>query len=623
MIATDQHQAIYRRWRAQTFAQVIGQEAVVTALRNAIRDGRLAHALLFAGPRGTGKTSVARIVAKALNCPHVHDGEPCDACPACTAIREGRALDVVELDAASNRGIDEVRSLRERLAYAPSDLRRKVYILDEAHQITRDAWNALLKSIEEPPDFVTFIFASTHPQGFPPAILSRLQRYDFRRLTVAEIAGKLEAILAAEGRAASPDAVRLIAELAAGGMRDAETILDQLLATGAEEIHAADVRALLGLADPETVDALVRALVAGDALAGLTLLDDLEERGRDLRTVLDQTVDRVRSAIVADVARGAHPAALVKVARRLAAIDPTATTPGGLRLQMELLFLGAGDAGAGDAASEAVSIPSEGIAPGSAASPARTPGRPARLEQPPSPAAPSAGAAAPVASGVSAPAVPASSPVPAEPAALSQPVVSPSPGPAPEPLASAPPASSTSNDPSGVVHGSPPAGSPGTGSPGTGSPRAGSPRTAGSASRSERPARSASTLEPAPAASRPMAAGTVDDVLRRWPEIVARLSRRPPIRPLIVECRPIQVDGATVVLGFPEEKAFLRDVAERRRVEIEAGIAAVLERPVSVRCVTTNLAGYPPLALDPEGVKILAEAKRIFGDDLVDVGEIT
>ncbi|MER3603677.1 MAG: DNA polymerase III, subunit gamma and tau, partial [Thermus sp.] len=285
---TDQHQAIYRRWRAQTFAQVIGQEAVVRALRNAIRDGRLAHGLLFAGPRGTGKTSVARIVAKALNCPNVGDGEPCDACPTCAAIREGRALDVVELDAASNRGIDEVRILRDRLAYGPSDLRRKVYILDEAHQITRDAWNALLKSIEEPPDYVTFIFASTHPQGFPPAILSRLQRYDFRRLTVTEIAGKLERILAAEGRRADGDALRLIGELAGGGMRDAETILDQLLATGVEELRVADVRGLLGLAEPEAVDGLIHALLVGDPGSGLALLDDLEERGRDLRTVLDQ-----------------------------------------------------------------------------------------------------------------------------------------------------------------------------------------------------------------------------------------------------------------------------------------------------------------------------------------------
>lgn len=587
MIATDQHQAIYRRWRAQTFGQVIGQEAVVTALRNAIRDGRLAHGLLFAGPRGTGKTSVARIVAKALNCPNVRDGEPCDTCPACVAIREGRALDVVELDAASNRGIDEVRSLRERLAYAPSDLRRKVYILDEAHQITRDAWNALLKSIEEPPDFVTFIFASTHPQGFPPAILSRLQRYDFRRLSVAEIAGKLERILAAEGRTASPDAIRLIAELAAGGMRDAETILDQLLASGLDAIQVDDVRALLGLADPETVEALVRALVAGDALAGLTLLDDLEERGRDLRTVLDQTVDRVRRAIVAELAQGANPGRLVDVARRLAAIDPTATTPGGLRLQIELCFLGARD-GADRTPVMASSAASTGAAP--------PPGREAEVPVPPRPPA--------------SPVTPNARPRSRTPSTAA--------APEPSPSVAAPSSEALERRPRGSGSASPPAAA----SEAAATPEAAATAASPSASPPEAAAAPVPPSGNRPATSR-TAGAAVEDVLRRWPEIVARLSRRPPLRPLIVECRPIQVDGATIVLGFPEEKAFLRDVAERRRVEIEDGMAAVLERPVSVRCVATNLDGYPPLALDPEGARLLAEAKRIFGDDLVDVGEIT
>ena len=229
--APQAHQAIYRRWRAQTFAQVVGQEAVVETLRNAVRTNRVAHAILFVGPRGTGKTSLARIVSKAINCTNLQDGDPCDACPSCVSIREGRAMDLVEIDAASNRGIDAIRDLRERINYAPTDLRRKVYILDEAHQITKDAWNALLKSLEEPPEFVLFMFASTHPQEFPPAILSRLQRFDVRRLTTDEIEGKLRRILDADGRSASPAAVQLIARLAAGGMRDAESMLDQLLSS--------------------------------------------------------------------------------------------------------------------------------------------------------------------------------------------------------------------------------------------------------------------------------------------------------------------------------------------------------------------------------------------------------
>src|SRR6187551_1552626 len=226
------HQALYRRWRAQTFAQIVGQDAVVQTLRNGVRSDRVAHAVLFVGPRGTGKTSLARILAKALNCTNLQDGDPCDTCPSCVAIREGRTMDLVEIDAASNRGIDAIRELRERINYAPTELRRKVYILDEAHQITKDAWNALLKSLEEPPEFVVFLFASTEPSGFPPAILSRLQRYDVRRLTVPEIEGKLSRILEADGRTIEPAALTLIARLAAGGMRDAESMLDQLLSAG-------------------------------------------------------------------------------------------------------------------------------------------------------------------------------------------------------------------------------------------------------------------------------------------------------------------------------------------------------------------------------------------------------
>ncbi|HXG25378.1 MAG TPA: DNA polymerase III subunit gamma/tau, partial [Candidatus Binatia bacterium] len=342
--APKAHQAIYRRWRAQTFAQVVGQEAVVETLRNAVRSNRVAHAILFVGPRGTGKTSLARILAKAINCTNLQDGDPCDACEPCVSIREGRAMDLVEIDAASNRGIDAIRDLRERINYAPTDLRRKVYILDEAHQITKDAWNALLKSLEEPPDFVVFMFASTHPQEFPPAILSRLQRFDVRRLTTDEIEGKLRRILDADGRTATPEAIHLIARLAAGGMRDAESMLDQLLSSSTGELDEARVRELLGLADAETVDGFVDALVAGDALAGIRLLDGLEERGRDLRGFLDQVIEALRAGIVGVDPKGArmnrpvtHPVtALAAAARQLAAIDPSRAGVGGLRLQLEL-----------------------------------------------------------------------------------------------------------------------------------------------------------------------------------------------------------------------------------------------------------------------------------------------
>src|SRR4051812_18551458 len=333
---TIPHQALYRRWRAQTFAEIVGQEAVVETLRNAVRSDRVSHATLFVGPRGTGKTSLARILAKAINCTDLQDGDACDRCEACVSIRDGRAMDLVEIDAASNRGIDAIRELRERINYAPTDLRRKGYILDEAHQITKDAWNALLKSLEEPPDFVAFMFASTHPEEFPPAILSRLQRFDVRRLTTTEIEGKLRRILEADGRSATPEALHLIAKLAAGGMRDAESMLDQLLVSSADILDEARVRDLLGLADGESIAAFVEALVTGDALAGMRILDGLEDRGRDLRGFLDQVVESLRAAIIGastEPAVARHPLAeLTAAARRLAAIDPTRAGVGGLRL---------------------------------------------------------------------------------------------------------------------------------------------------------------------------------------------------------------------------------------------------------------------------------------------------
>ena len=323
MTSTAPHQALYRRWRAQTFSEIVGQTAVVETLRNAVRSDRVSHAILFVGPRGTGKTSLARILAKALNCTDLQDGDPCDRCEACVSIREGRAMDLIEIDAASNRGIDAIRDLRDRINYAPTDLRRKVYILDEAHQITKDAWNALLKSLEEPPDFVAFMFASTHPQDFPPAILSRLQRYDVRRLSVDEIEGKLARILAAEAVEAEPGAVRLIARLAAGGMRDAESMLDQILAAGGGRIDEAAVRELLGLADTEVVARLIGALVEGDAAAGMAVLGELDDRGRDAGVVLEQLVEEIRAELAASLAPDGdrqRGAAMADLARRLRAL---------------------------------------------------------------------------------------------------------------------------------------------------------------------------------------------------------------------------------------------------------------------------------------------------------------
>ena len=605
MTSTVPHQALYRRWRAQTFSQIVGQEAVVETLRNAVRAERVSHALLFVGPRGTGKTSLARIVAKALNCTDLRDGDPCDACEACVAIREGRAFDLVEIDAASNRGIDAVRELRERIHYPPADLRRKVYILDEAHQITRDAWNALLKSLEEPPPFVVFMFASTEPSGFPPAILSRLQRYDVRRLTIPEIEGKLSRILEADGREAEPAAVRLIARLAAGGMRDAESMLDQLLSSGSERIDETRVRDLLGLADGEVVTTFLDALVDGDAAAGITLLDGLEERGRDMRSFLDQVVDALRTELVAGLsdggsASGRPTAAIAAAARRLASIDPDRNGVGGLRLQLELALFAAPSPIA--TASAGQSVPVARAAPVVSAPPPE--GR-AAGPRPPESAETRDRTLRPDRRPTTEPTAPASAPKPAAaaPAAVAAPADEPTS--APEP---APDATAVTLEPDVPSQ-----------------PVAVPDEPADPVAEPDAPATNlAPTPEPAagPAPATAAApAGALEELLAAWPAIVARVSQHPPTKPLIVACRPVAVEGNVVTLGFPEEQAFLKDVAERKKSVIEQGIGESLGHAVAVRCVVANVELVAPQASDE--AFLLSEAKRIFADDLVDVGEIT
>ena len=626
MNAAVPHQAIYRRWRAQTFGEIVGQEAVVETLRNAVRTDRVAHAILFVGPRGTGKTSLARILAKALNCTDLRDGDACDACPSCVAIREGMTLDLVEIDAASNRGIDAVRELRERLPYPPGELKRKVYILDEAHQITKDAWNALLKSLEEPPDFVTFMFASTEPSGFPAAILSRLQRYDVRRLTVPEIEGKLARILEADGRTADPAAVRLIARLAAGGMRDAESMLDQLLSSAPDTIDERRVRDLLGLADAEAVDGFVEALVAGDAATGIALLDGLEERGRDARTLLDQAIDAIRSRLVEGLTTGdgAGTPALAAAARRLAAIDPDRAGVGGLRLQLELaLFANAGTAVGGRAALDPsvsttptsnVARPPVQQAVATTSGPASPRPEPVRTTSPER----SKEATAPAATD------PTPDPVLAETAPSPSPTRSKADAQAGAP---APPPSDPAGPPDVARAGpterdapdAPDAQPSPVAAKAAGTQAAGEVEPAAAAAEPIEPIEPPATESVAAAAAEPIEPGAAETVaapepvapaaspagdglaalLAAWPEVVARLSADPPTKPLIHACRPVAVDGAIVTLGFPEEQAFLKDAIERRRAKIEAGIGEALGREVTVRCVVANIEVAPPPEPNP------------------------
>jgi len=296
-------QVLYRKWRPQRFDEVIGQEHVTRTLERALADNRVAHAYLFAGPRGTGKTSTARILAKAVNCtggPPL----PCNTCPTCVAVNEGRALDLIEIDAASNRGIDEIRDLRDKVRFAPSEGKFKFYVLDEVHMLTTEAFNALLKTLEEPPAHVIFVLATTDPQRIPATVLSRCQRFDFRRVRLADIVARLEAIVQSEGLQAARPALELIARSATGSMRDAESLLDQLLVYAQEgTLDVAEVQAVLGMRGGEQVPPLVAALIGGDLPAVLHLVQRAVDDGADLRQFNRELVAHLRGLLFLAVTR--------------------------------------------------------------------------------------------------------------------------------------------------------------------------------------------------------------------------------------------------------------------------------------------------------------------------------
>ncbi|HVB10133.1 MAG TPA: DNA polymerase III subunit gamma/tau, partial [Bacillota bacterium] len=357
----DAHRALYRTWRPRRFGEVVGQEHVTRTLKNALATGRLHHAYLFCGPRGTGKTSVARILAQAANCLDPRDGEPCGVCANCAAIAAERFLDLQEIDGASNRGIDEVRGLREDARYAAISGLAKVYIIDEVHMLTEHAWNALLKTLEEPPAHTVFILATTDPRKIPLTALSRCQRFDFRRLTEAQIAARLQEICVAEGWAVAPEALAAVAKRAEGGLRDAESILDQGLSYAGEALSAADVAAIAGAADEEGLQRTLAAVAAGDAAAAMAAVERFYVNGRDFAQVARDLAGALRDRLVGLLSGTATDGALsawADRARLLAAIDALATAEADMRrsgqprfvLEMALLRLVAGSARAADPA---------------------------------------------------------------------------------------------------------------------------------------------------------------------------------------------------------------------------------------------------------------------------------
>lgn len=290
--------ALYRKWRPSDFSNLVGQEHISKTLVNAIHTGKIAHAYLFSGPRGTGKTSTAKILAKALNCEHGPTPSPCNQCTSCTKINAGSSMDVFEIDAASNRGIDEIRDLRETVKFAPVDGRYKVYIIDEVHMLTTEAFNALLKTLEEPPSHVVFILATTETHKVPATIHSRCQRYDFKRISVDEIVTRLTFIAGEMKIEADPEAIKLIAMHADGGMRDALSILDQCSALDSEKITGDKVRQLLGLVGNESIEKLVSQLADKNSKEVLSILDDLIARGKDVKQILSEIALHMRSVMI-------------------------------------------------------------------------------------------------------------------------------------------------------------------------------------------------------------------------------------------------------------------------------------------------------------------------------------
>lgn len=322
------YQALYRKWRPKTFDEVVGQEHITETLKNQIMTGRLSHAYLFIGTRGTGKTTCAKILAKAVNCEHPVNGNPCGKCPACLGIEDGSVMDVVELDAASNNGVDNVRALRDEAVFSPASVKKRVYIVDEVHMLSTPAFNALLKILEEPPEHLMFILATTELNKVPATILSRCQRHSFRRLTPEVITRHLEFIASQEHFDLDHDAAELIARLAEGGMRDALSLLDQC--SGSEHITADAVYSAMGLAGKRAVEDLLGRICDGDTASALSLFQTMWQEGRDPAAILGELSALMRDTLMTLVAPkscggllsgGCDPAALRGFAKKLGSAE--------------------------------------------------------------------------------------------------------------------------------------------------------------------------------------------------------------------------------------------------------------------------------------------------------------
>jgi DNA polymerase-3 subunit gamma/tau len=396
-------EVFYRKWRPQTFAEVAGQEPITRTLTNAVGSGKVAHAYLFTGPRGTGKTTTGRLLAKAVNCTEPGKGEPCNACDSCRLFLEGRALDLIELDAASNRGIDEIRSLREKVGFAPAAARYKLYLVDEVHMLTEPAFNALLKTLEEPPPHVIFVLATTEPHKVPATIASRCQRFDFRRISLASTAEVLGRVCHEEKVKCPVEGLDLIARSATGSLRDALNLLEQLIDYHGRKLTLADVQSGLGLVGDARSAELARHALQGDLGAGLALIASVRDDGLDMRQFQREVIGHLRNLLL--VKAGAE-AGLSLTHEQAEEMKDLASGVGADRIVRTLKTFGQADLRADPQSSlplelalaECVLGPVEMEAP----APSPQPVRPAQPRPAPAPARPAGGPARPAPSRIEA-----------------------------------------------------------------------------------------------------------------------------------------------------------------------------------------------------------------------------
>ncbi len=535
--------AFYRKWRSQSFADLVGQDAIARTLRNAVRTGRVAHAYLFCGPRGVGKTSAARILAKAINCPNVSDGEPCARCESCRSIQDGQALDVIEIDAASNNGVEQIRDLREKVGLAPAVSHYKIYILDEAHMLSGSAWNALLKTLEEPPPHAVFVLVTTDAQKLPETIVSRCQRLDFRRIGIPDAVGRLGYVCQQEGVVPETGVLELLARSSAGSLRDAEGALDQVVAYAGTRPTLAQARAVLGIAGPDAARELVALVLAGNAEAAIRFVNRLIDEGADPRQIALDVLETLRNLLLlrtsdalADlvdeseearlalrqVALAASPQQLVELIRIFTPAPPTRV---GLRPQLPLEI----------AVVEAVNLRENGAA--------------AQILSAPSRPTPNA---SPVSTAF---------PPPSSPAPIARPT---------SPLVSPPPPVTRNGSPSGPV--TPPA---------------------------------ASVSEPSPpaaaATARPVQSGgaiLLDAARMKWNDVLEACgTRNRSVQALLRSARPVEIDGEYLVLGFAYEFHRERIEEQKNRGIVEEIIERIVGQKARIRCIL--LSREAVVAADP------------------------